>query len=233
MDMMGMRPEVLTLVVGLLASLALFRNIPKVTGIFRLLLVIGIAAQLGTHSVQFALAEGSSERQRAAEKEYATFLYVFLEDNPKLTEQFLSKNLYARAYRDFRSGRYAKAKEGFLRLIKDGSYKPQSFYLLARMSQLDQKRTQHPDFSEAREYLDDAIKADNRYEAPYYLRALVKIASSETDSGLKDLRKATELGITSCVDVNDQEEIEQVWASVASDARFQAIQTDCKRRLKQ
>src|ERR1700694_3508716 len=156
--MMGIRLEVLTLVLGLLASLALFRNIPKVTGIFRWLLVVGIVAQLATQSVQFALAEGSSERQRAAEKEYATFLYVFLEDNPTLTNQFLTKNLYARAYRDFRSGRHTEAKEGFLRLVREGSYKPQGFYLLARMSQLDEERSQHPDYSEAREYLDNAVK---------------------------------------------------------------------------
>lgn len=222
------KPEVVTFLIGVLAAIALLRNVPKVSGIFRWLLLAGIAAQIVAQTVQFTLAEASAAKQRASEREYAAFLYILLQDDPALTDRHLSKNLYALAYRDFRSGRYAKAKQEFTQLIGEGRFRAQSYYLLARMSQLEQEHAQQPDYSEARGYLENAVSADDKYEAPFYLRAILEVAASETGAGLKDLETATRLGTASCADVNNPEEVQKVWARVATDVRFQAIQKNCK-----
>lgn len=121
-------------------------------------------------------------------------------------------NHYVLGYFYFKSGERAKAKQMFEQSIVDGTFVPESHYMLAVMMNQDYTAAGgHGDLSPAYAHIEKAIAADPKYSSPYYLRGILRWKANQPTEALADLTKASSLTPATCYRIHDPKEIDDVW----------------------
>ncbi len=228
--MMSAAPAWLTFGIGFATALGFLAYIGKTPRKWRWALVVGVVAQLTVLTVQFVRSEDLLNHQRDTERNRAAFLFLlFNEKKPLggLQDEVLKQEPYALAYKHFRTKEFDKAEVEFKDLIKNKQYVAQSNYLLGEIAREAEAKKPRPDYSLALTYLDEAIKADDKYSSPLYMRAVLTVPVREL-AAFQDLRKAASQDKGLCILINQQGEVKDRWASVASNPSFLAVQRECK-----
>lgn len=220
-------PETIFLVVGLFGVFACLERIPDLRNKPKWALaffLIGLATQVSTQILQYATAVGYHNRaDRADEREVAFALYALAERNVSLLKKVARNHPYVVGYALYKNGDHSESIGYFENSIKSATFVASSHYMLAQVILQDA----NPNLKFAKDHLNAAIAADIGYAPAYYARAIVEVKENTLPPALEDLRNAVKYGVGQCGDLQDQEEVRNVWQSISGMPEFEQIKRQC------
>jgi len=145
----------------------------------------------------------------------------------ELLKKIADNNPYMIGYRYFKNSDFAAAQMYFQDAIKQGTFVAPSYYLLGHMTRLESSN-----WSDAWRHFDASIQHDKKYSPAYYGRAILQMHARKFDEALNDLKSSVQYGYygSQCVDLNNPNEIANVWKELAENEEFKKIQEQCRTR---
>jgi tetratricopeptide (TPR) repeat protein len=234
-------------VFAVLSTLPALADIARKKLVLQLLFFLGMGTQITTQGIQF---KNATVTQKDLERAEAFAQYAYTERDMVLLNDIAKNRPYFVGYRHFRNGlesqnlgnyvqadkEFAEARSKFADALGKTQFVAQIHYLDAEIEWKKCSREaqiRKCDSTHAEESLKAAINEDKEYAPPYYLQAIIEVNSGRTEKALADLQIAAEKSPEAgaeivCVDLNNPQEVRDVWSATADDAQFQTIQRKCR-----
>jgi tetratricopeptide (TPR) repeat protein len=239
------RSELIILLVGIAAALSSFHHYFAAEGekrrswVFITLLVLSVGTQLGTQGLQYHNAFLTLEEQ---DRRTSDALYAFNETEDQLLlkvadPRMSDSNAYIIGYWYFKHrsdtaprAYFDRAKDYLNISIQNKRFVAQSYYLLGTINRLEQKDSTLKDWTAATQDFESALKADDKFAAAYYGRAILRQEGNNLQGALEDIEKATRYSVIACWDARDKQEQNEVWKRIKDLPAYHAIMDECGAR---